>query len=150
MCHSLSGWAPPVAVLGAAPGRCVSRRRKSWPEMIPMREGSAGLHLPHAALHRVLAVSPSVMSNSLQPTRLLCPWDFPGQNTGVGGHFLLQLQLNIFRNKTQGILGIFSFKYEKALLKNLNTLFKSLKGLDILCRHSKKSQRMFQVFFTLL
>ena len=26
----------------------------------------------------------------LQPTRLLWPWDFPGKNTGVGGHFLLQ------------------------------------------------------------
>ena len=24
-----------------------------------------------------------------QPTRLLCPWDFPGKNTGVGYHFLL-------------------------------------------------------------
>ena len=23
-----------------------------------------------------------------QPTRLLCPWDFPGKNTGVGCHFL--------------------------------------------------------------
>ena len=37
----------------------------------------------------------SVMSNSLwshelQPARLLCPWDFPGKNTGVGCHFLLQ------------------------------------------------------------
>ena len=40
-------------------------------------------------------VSHSVMSDSLrphglQPTRLLCPWDFPGKNTGVGCHFLLQ------------------------------------------------------------
>ena len=26
----------------------------------------------------------------LQPTRLLCPWDFPGKNTRVGCHFLLQ------------------------------------------------------------
>ena len=26
----------------------------------------------------------------LQPTRLLCPWDSPGQNTRVGCHFLLQ------------------------------------------------------------
>ena len=26
----------------------------------------------------------------LWPARLLCPWDFPGQNTGVGCHFLLQ------------------------------------------------------------
>ena len=26
----------------------------------------------------------------LQPTRLLCLWNFPGKNTGVGCHFLLQ------------------------------------------------------------
>ena len=26
----------------------------------------------------------------LQPARLLHPWDFPGKNTGVGCHFLLQ------------------------------------------------------------
>ena len=37
----------------------------------------------------------SVMSNSwqlhgLKPARLLCPWDSPGKNTGVGCHFLLQ------------------------------------------------------------
>ena len=24
------------------------------------------------------------------PCRLLCPWDFPSKNTGVGCHFLLQ------------------------------------------------------------
>ena len=37
----------------------------------------------------------SVVSNSLwphgpQPYRLLCTWSFPGKNTGVGCHFLLQ------------------------------------------------------------
>ena len=38
----------------------------------------------------------SVMSDSLrpawtlQPSRLLCPWDSPGKNTGVGCHDLLQ------------------------------------------------------------
>ena len=26
----------------------------------------------------------------LWPARLLCPWNFPGKNTGVGCHFLLQ------------------------------------------------------------
>ena len=26
----------------------------------------------------------------LQPAKLLCPWDSPGKNTGVGCHFLLQ------------------------------------------------------------
>ena len=25
------------------------------------------------------------------PTKLLCPWDFPGKNPGVGWHFLLQI-----------------------------------------------------------
>ena len=25
---------------------------------------------------------------SLQPTRVLCPWDFSGKNTAIGGHFL--------------------------------------------------------------
>ena len=41
------------------------------------------------------SVSHSVVSDSLQPhglepTRLLCPWNSPGQNTRVGCHFLLQ------------------------------------------------------------
>ena len=31
--------------------------------------------------------------HELQPARLLCPWSFPGKNTGVGGHFLLQVIL---------------------------------------------------------
>ena len=26
----------------------------------------------------------------MEPARLLCLWDFPGMNTGVGHHFLLQ------------------------------------------------------------
>ena len=28
--------------------------------------------------------------HGLQPTRLLCPWDFPGKDAGVGCHFLFQ------------------------------------------------------------
>ena len=42
------------------------------------------------------SVSHSVVSDSLRilwtvyPTRLLCPWDFPGRNTGVGCCALLQ------------------------------------------------------------
>ena len=40
-------------------------------------------------------VNRSVMSNfmwphGLWPTRLFCPWDFPGKNIGVDCHFLLQ------------------------------------------------------------
>ena len=35
-------------------------------------------------------VSHSVRPHGLQPVRLLCPWDSPGKNTGVGCHVLLQ------------------------------------------------------------
>ena len=37
-----------------------------------------------------LSVSDSLQPSGLQPTRLLHPWDFPGKNTRVGCHFLLQ------------------------------------------------------------
>ena len=29
-------------------------------------------------------------SMACSPARVFCPWDFPGKNTGVGCHFLLQ------------------------------------------------------------
>ena len=56
------------------------------------------LLLSHQGSHLVLSsvqFSSSVISDSsrphgLQPTRLLCPWDFPDKSTGVGCHCLLQ------------------------------------------------------------
>ena len=50
--------------------------------------------LPHCPVCACI-VSRSVVSNSLrprrrQPTRLLCPWDSAGKNTGGGCHLLLQ------------------------------------------------------------
>ena len=35
-------------------------------------------------------VSNSFRTHGLQPTSLLCSWDSPGKNTGVGSHSLLQ------------------------------------------------------------
>ena len=35
-------------------------------------------------------MSDSVRPHRRQPTRLPCPWDSPGKNTGMGCHFLLQ------------------------------------------------------------
>ena len=35
-------------------------------------------------------VSSSLRSRALQPTSLLCPWNSPVRNSGVGCHFLLQ------------------------------------------------------------
>ena len=51
--------------------------------------------LPQWLQKKCQCVSHSVVSDSLrphglQPARLLCPWNSPGKNTGVGGHFLFQ------------------------------------------------------------
>ena len=35
-------------------------------------------------------MSDSLRPHGLQSTRRLCPWNFPGKNTGMGCHFLLQ------------------------------------------------------------
>ena len=34
----------------------------------------------------------SLQPHGLKPVKLLCPWDFPGKNIGVGCHFLLRWQ----------------------------------------------------------
>ena len=46
--------------------------------------------LPYSVQFSRSVVSDSVWPHRQQPTRLLCPWDSPGKNTGVGCHFLLQ------------------------------------------------------------
>ena len=38
----------------------------------------------------VVQSCPTLRHHGLQPTRLLCPWDSPGKNTGVGCHAFLQ------------------------------------------------------------
>ena len=43
-----------------------------------------------AAAAKSLQSCPTLRPHRRQPTRLLCPWDSPGKNTGVGCHFLLQ------------------------------------------------------------
>ena len=44
----------------------------------------------HCCCQVASVVSDFVRPQRRQPTRLPCPWDFPGKNTGVGCHFLLQ------------------------------------------------------------
>jgi len=43
-----------------------------------------------AAAAKSLQSCPTMQPHRWQPTRLPCPWDSPGKNTGVGCHFLLQ------------------------------------------------------------
>ena len=50
-----------------------------------------------------LVMSSSLWLHGLQPSRLLCPWDFPGKNTGVGCHFLLQ-EIFLTQGSNPGLL----------------------------------------------
>ena len=45
--------------------------------------------------------------HGLQPSRLLCPWDFPGKSTGVGCHCLLQIEVL----KNRNLRGYFKFQW---------------------------------------
>ena len=44
----------------------------------------------HHSAAKSLKSCPTLRPHRRQPTRLLCPWDSPSKNTGVGCHFLLQ------------------------------------------------------------
>ena len=64
--------------------------------IFPTQESNRGLLHCRRILYQLsyqVWCESSVVSNSPkphgpQPTRLPCPWDFPGKNTGVGCHFL--------------------------------------------------------------
>ena len=56
---------------------------------LPLRPPHLTLGLP-PSLSYCTVPSCSVVSNSLRPHRLYCPWNSPGQNTGVGSLSLLQ------------------------------------------------------------
>ena len=47
----------------------------------------------------------SLRPHGLQPTRLLCPQDSPGKDTGVGCHFLLQ-GIFLTQGSSLGLLGV--------------------------------------------
>ena len=60
----------------------------------------------------------SVVSNSLQPyglqpTRLLCPWDSPGKNTGVDCHALFQ---GIFPTKGSNLCLLYLLHWQSCSL----------------------------------
>ena len=115
----------------------------------------------------------SVMSNSLWPhrlqsVRLLCPWDSPGKNTGVGCHALLQgifltqglyphvhllhcrlifLPLRhrhytekILKNATKKLLELIN-EFSKVIRYKINTQ----KSLEFLYTNNEKSEREIKV-----
>ena len=93
--------------------------------------------------------SHSVVSDSLQPrglllTRLLCPWNFPGKNTSVGCHFLLQ---GIF--PTQGsnlwFLPLQHWQMDSLLLHHLGIPCKFKQQQQQKTRQEKTKQNLLKV-----
>ena len=74
---------------GLWPARLLCQRRGSpgkntgvyWPILVA---------IPFCVVLSHSVVSDSLRPHGLQPSSLLCPWDSPGKNTGVGCHALFQ------------------------------------------------------------
>ena len=64
-------------------------RGSSWPRDQTQVTYIAGRHFTIWAPREILSESVCVLVIS-KPTRLLCPWNSPGNNTGVGSYSLLQ------------------------------------------------------------
>ena len=67
----------------------------AWPQLwspkTPLESPNCNKLEEFPSCCQVMSVMPdSVQPHRWQPTRLRCPWDSPGKNTGVGCHFLLQ------------------------------------------------------------
>ena len=106
-------WGPssPPLLQGKGEGQKRQEKLQAWPQDFP---GSSAL--PRTSLDMWMAGAcawmcavTSVVSDSLWPygpesARLLCPWDSPGKNSGMGSHALPQrifptqeLNLHLFR-----------------------------------------------------
>ena len=85
--------------------------------------------------------------HGLQSTRLLCPWDSPGKNTGVGCHVLLQ---GIFQ--TQGLNScLLHWQVDSLMLSHQGSLCRTINlfQLEIFLSHfhSELHQFFFFLFF---
>ena len=91
-------------------------------------------------------MSDSVRPNGQQPTRLLCPQDSLGKNTGVGCHFLVQrfnLRLTEFKcNKT-------TFKYSILIFAIPDTIqsqsFTTIQIINTFCWVGQKVPSGFSI-----
>ena len=107
-------------------------------------------------------VSDSQWPHGLQPTRLLCPWDFPGKSTGVGCHCLLlqcfRFFLKMFSFAITSCFACASFALVSALYSDIFYIFEFVLILIIssLCLmsafyfSSNTPQHKFKYYFMIL
>ena len=102
MCWSLSPWERMRWLDGITDSMDMSlsklqemvKDRKVWCVSVPGVAKSRTWHsdwtTTRVALIGTVLMSDSLQPHGLQPTRLLCPLNSPGKNTGVGSHSLFQ------------------------------------------------------------
>ena len=101
------------------------------------------------SMDMLLLLSRFSMSNSVRPhrgkpTRILCPWDSPGKNTGVGCHFLLQKHfVSILITVLQGAI---LYDLSKLVMSDVCFFHGSFSFLlhfppELLLKHSHKQQK---------
>ena len=66
-----------------------------------------------------LVVSYSLQPHGQYPTRLICLWDFPSKNTGMGCHFLLQ---GMFHTHGLNVLHLLHWQADSFPLSHLGIL----------------------------
>ena len=92
--------------------------------------------------------STPLQPHGLQSTRLLCPWGFPGRNTGVGCHFLLQ-SIFLMQGSNLHLLCLLHWQADPLPLHHMEEQYlrlnekSSAKIQDSMCLRS--SQRFWQL-----
>ena len=91
-CPSGEMWCGPSLIRRIWKGKGTYRSGRSLVPPHPEREKLEGDFLECCCCYCYVTsvMSDSVRPHRWQPTRLPCPWDSPGKNTGVGCHFLFQ------------------------------------------------------------
>ena len=88
--------------------------------LLHQQENSLPLQHPGSPIMKLSACEVStIMSDSLQPyglqpARLLCPWDFPVKDTGVGCHYCA------FKNLLVGQISWYIFLLQHKIKKEIN------------------------------
>ena len=84
--HRAQGWHVPQPPKAAA----FTWTPQDLKRVLPSPRGTCSFSEELAAAAKLLQLWPTSHDSRQQLTRLFCPWDSPGKNTGVGCHFPLQ------------------------------------------------------------
>ena len=105
--------------------------------------GASGTVL-EPGMHARAWLCPTLQPNGLWPARLLCPWESPGQSTGVGCHVLLQ-GIFLTQGSNLGPLHYRQILYQNPLITTYSSSFP--RGLLALSTNSGPVRGAFEHIF---